>query len=91
MNQRADCRYSFKIRIREVLKGSAPSETLKFEYRYWVGCPGVDTFNVGDERYWLLDSAGGPDGKLHGNSCSFGSISLDDANKVIELNSHLGR
>lgn len=90
-NGSTDCKYSFTVRITERYKGEVPAQRLSFSYGYWVGCPGVDTYSVGEERIWMLKSATAGVGELYGNNCGRGSLHPDDSRRRDKLLKLLGR
>ncbi len=72
------CNYKFTVQIDEVYKGSVPTPKLNFEYKFWIGCPGVDTFPVGTERIWFISEAVSEgNSTLLGNSCRAGWSMLE--------------
>ncbi len=77
------CRYAFTVKISKILKGKIINKTLDFELGYWRGCPGVDTYKIGEEMIWLIDSASTVSlSKLHGVSCGRGAQPLSELSKV---------
>lgn len=85
------CLYRFEVVVLESLKGDIQHSTLRFEYPFWVGCPGVDTFEVGEERVFAI---GGilPVGQasLMGNSCAAHGFPTSDHVRLEKLRAQLG-
>ncbi len=77
------CKYRFSADVLNVLKGDVKSERLQFSYNYWLGCPGVDTFEI-DKEYIFAIKEYRTDGtaELHGVNCGQWGVSATEIEKV---------
>jgi hypothetical protein len=82
----SECLYRFTVDVVEILKGEVNSDSLHFSYAFWTGCPGVDTFQEGEERIFAVSWIG-PNGQseLFGKSCGMTGISTKRINVVNSL------
>ena len=81
----ASCNYTFSADVQEVLKGAVHSNRLHFSYNYWRGCPGVITFQEGEE-YILSIFESNKDGSatLSGVNCGRWGLPAAELEKLRE-------
>ena len=77
-----DCTYTFSAEVIEVLKGELLTANLSFSYKYWRGCPGVDTFQNGTEYIFSLTQNDDGTIQLLGNSCGRWGQPIGELQKV---------
>lgn len=80
-----NCEYSFTAEVIEVLKGKLNSKTLHFSYDYWLGCPGVDTFENGENYIFAIkESESTGTAILNGVNCGSWGVTATEIEKVKE-------
>lgn len=80
------CKYSFEVSVLDIFKGTFEPRKLRFEYPFWIGCPGVETFSVGEEHVFAIQSidVSGKASLVH-HSCGSHGIPMSETERVAEL------
>jgi len=85
------CSYEFEVTVIEVFKGTLDTKRLRFASPDILGCPGADTFSVGDDYIFAIqsiDSAG--NARLAYHACGHSGFPASSKERMRKLVDKLG-